>query len=119
MEEPKKSGLATAGLVLGMIGICTSFIPIINHLSFIIGMLAIIFGIIALAKEASKGKTIAAIILGILTIIITISSQKAMSDSRNEFGKDLDKMLSDSTEEVLENKVDVKLMYLPKRVQMN
>ena len=33
MEENKKSGLGTAGLVLGIIGVCTSFIPIINNLS--------------------------------------------------------------------------------------
>ena len=27
----KSSGFATAGLVLGIIGVCTSFIPIINN----------------------------------------------------------------------------------------
>ena len=32
--ENKKSGLATAGLVLGIIGICLSFIPIINNAAF-------------------------------------------------------------------------------------
>lgn len=35
MENTKKSGFATAGIVLGIIGICTSFIPIINNLSFL------------------------------------------------------------------------------------
>ena len=29
--EKQKSGLATAGLVLGIIGICISFIPIVNN----------------------------------------------------------------------------------------
>ena len=47
MEEKKKSGLSTAGLVLGIIGICTSFMPIINNLSFVMGVLAIVFGVIA------------------------------------------------------------------------
>lgn len=43
----EKNGLATAGMVLGIVGVCTSFIPIINNLSFIMGILAIIFGILS------------------------------------------------------------------------
>lgn len=47
MEEKKKSGFATAGLVLGIIGICTSFIPILNNISFILGLIGILFGIVS------------------------------------------------------------------------
>ena len=107
MENTKKSGFATAGLVLGIVGICTSFIPIINNLSFVMGIIAIVFGIIALIKKAGKGKTIAAIILGILTIVITLNAQKDVSDSLNEVSSDLDKMAGNSTEEILANDVDV------------
>lgn len=109
MENTKKSGFATAGLVLGIVGICTSFIPIINNLSFVMGILAIIFGIIALVKKAGKGKTIAAIILGILAIVITLNAQKAVSDSLNQVSADLDKMTGSSTEEILANDADVVL----------
>ena len=56
--ETKKSGFATAGLVLGIIGICLSFIPILNNASFFLGVLAVIFGLISLIKKASKGKAI-------------------------------------------------------------
>lgn len=80
MEKTKKSGLSTAGLVLGIVGLCTSIIPIINNLSFVMGILAFIFGIISLVKGAGKGKNISAIILGILAIVITINMQKAVSD---------------------------------------
>ena len=45
-EEIKKSGFATAGLVLGIIGICTSFIPIVNNLSFVLGLIGILFGVV-------------------------------------------------------------------------
>lgn len=111
MEETKKSGLGTAGLVLGIIGICTSFIPIINNLSFIMGILAVIFGIIALVKHDSKGKTITTIILGVLAIVITLNAQKAVSDSINEamnnFSSDIDTMSGNNTEAVLANSVDV------------
>lgn len=109
MENTKKSGFATAGLVLGIIGICTAFIPIINNLSFFMGIIAIIFGVIAFIKKAGKGKTITAIILGILAITITLNTQKALSDSLNEVSSNLDKMAGNSTEEILANDVDVVL----------
>ena len=109
MEEKKKNGLATAGLVLGIIGICTSFIPVINNVSFILGLIGTMFGIVALIKKASKGQAIAGIILCILTIIITINSQKTLSDSLNTWSQDLDKAAGNSTEEVLKNDVDVQL----------
>ena len=70
--ETKRSGLCTAGLVLGIIGLCTSFIPIINNLSFFLGVLAIIFGLLSI-KKAKKGKLVATILTGILAIAITLS----------------------------------------------
>lgn len=107
--EVKQKGFSTAGLVLGIIGACTSFIPIINNVSFILGILAIVFGIIALAKKSSKGKVIAGIILGILAIVLTLSTQKALSDTIDTASKELNKATGNSTEEVLKNDVDVTL----------
>lgn len=109
MEGTKKSGFATSSLVLGIIGICTSFIPIVNNMSFLLGIIAVIFGIVSLAKKASKGMAIAGIIISILAIMITISSQKALSDGLDAISKDLDKATGNSTEEVLKNDVDVVL----------
>ena len=109
MNENKKSGLATAALVLGIIGICTSFIPIINNVSFVLGLIGSLFSIVALVKKASKGQAIAGIILCILAIIITLNSQKALSDSLNEVSANLDKATGASTEEILANDVNVEL----------
>lgn len=109
MEEKKKSGFATAGLVLGIIGICTSFIPIINNMAFVLALIGILFGIVSLIKQASKGQAIAGIIVCILAIIITINSQKALSESLDTIGKDFDKATGNSTEEVLANDVDVQI----------
>lgn len=97
----KKSGLATAGLVLGIVGICLSFIPILNNASFFLGILALIFGIISLVKKTSKGKSIAAIILGILSIVITLSLQSSWSNALDDLSNDLDNISGDNTEEVL------------------
>ncbi len=109
IDEKRKSGFATASLVLGIIGICTSFIPIINNVSFILGLIAVVFGIVSLIKKASKGMAIAGIIISILAIVITLNSQKALSDGLDAMSKDLDKATGTSTEEVLKNDVDVGL----------
>jgi hypothetical protein len=79
-----KSGLATAGMVLGIIGIVLSFIPIINNFAFVLGILALIFGIVPLVKKRSLGKSITAIVLGALTIIITLVMQAAFSKALDE-----------------------------------
>lgn len=124
MEETKKSGFATAGLVLGIIGVCTSFIPIINNLSFIMGVLAIVFGIVAFLAKARNGKTVACIVLGIITIVMTYYSQKAVADTINdavntfndemdsavsEFNNEMDTMTGENTEEILKNNLEVAL----------
>lgn len=106
-KEIKKNGLATAALVLGIIGICTSFIPVINNLSFVLGILAIIFAIVALIQKSGKAKTIISIILGVLAIVITLSVQKSLSDSLDKISNDLNKATGSSTEEILANDADV------------
>lgn len=107
-DRTKRSGLATAGLVLGIVGISLSFIPILNNASFFLGILAVIFGIITLVKKASKGKAIAALVLGILSIVITLSLQSSWSKSLDETSKKLDDMAGKNTAEVLK-KVDVNI----------
>lgn len=107
-SETQKSSLCTAGLVLGIIGVCTSFIPIINNLSFVLGILAVIFGLVSV-KKASKGKMIATVILGILAIIITLSAQKTVSDSLDALSEDLDTASGENTEQVLANDVEVEI----------
>ena len=107
-SETQKSGLCTAGLVLGIVGVCTSFIPIINNLSFLMGVLAIIFGLVSI-KKASRGKMIATVILGIVAIVITLGTQKAASDALEAVSNSLDTATGSNTEEVLANYVNVEL----------
>ena len=109
VETKNSSGLATAGMVLGIIGVVLSFIPIINNIAFFIGILALIFGISGIVKKAGKGKAIAGIVLGILSIAITLAMQSAVSDSIDETSKELDKITGNSTEEVLKTEVNVTL----------
>ncbi len=106
-EKAKSNGMSKAGLILGIVAMCTCFIPIVNNASFVMGILAAIFGIIGLIKKQKKGKAIAGVVLGILSIIITISLQNSWSKAIDDISKDLDTLTGDNTEEVLKNNVDV------------
>lgn len=113
MEEKKKSGFGTASLVLGIIGICTSFIPIVNNLSAVLGILGIIFGVISLIKKSSKGIAIAGVIISLLAIVITINAQKTLSEAIDNAFNDLNSSMGDltgeNTEEILRNNVEVEI----------
>ena len=103
--ERKRNGCGIASLVLGTIGICTSWIPIINNLSFVMGLIGIIFGIIALTSNAPKGNIIAGIVLCILTILATINIQQSFYSSVNN---ELNTISGYDTEGVLKSGCDVK-----------
>lgn len=105
-EEKKKSGFGTASLVLGIIAISTSFIVIINNMSFVLGIIGAILGIISLIKKASKGKAIWGICLCILAIIITLNLQQSWSNSLDEVSNNL---AGKNTESILQNDVDVEI----------
>ncbi len=109
MKEEKKTGFSVASMVLGIIGICLSFIPIVNNASFILGVLSVIFAIVSLVKKSGKAKAIVGLILGILSVVITLSLQNSWSKSLDDVGKDLDNMTGDNTEEILKKDVDVNI----------
>ena len=109
MKEEKKTGFSVASMVLGIIGICLSFIPIVNNVSFISGVLSVIFAIVSLVKKSGKAKAIVGLILGILSVVITLSLQNSWSKSLDDVGKDLDNMTGDNAEEILKKDVDVNI----------
>lgn len=79
----KKSGLSVASMVLGIIGICFSFIPFVNVISIILGVLAFIFGLIGIITRKSLGQAIAGFILAIITIIIIVNVNKTATETIN------------------------------------
>ena len=58
-------------------------------------------------KKAGKGKAIAGLVLGILSIIITLALQSSWSKAIDDTIKELDKMTGASTEEVLKEDLEV------------
>lgn len=84
MEKLPRSGMAVASLVLGIVGIVTSVLPIINNLSFVMAVLGLVFGIIGIVgvtrgKKSGKGLAIAGVVLSVITVILVLVMQAAFS----------------------------------------
>lgn len=69
---PKKGGMATAALILGIIGVVFAFTPAAG-LGIVLGILALIFGIISLTRgPAKRGVPLTGTILGALALVLGI-----------------------------------------------
>ena len=85
VEQAKgTSGMAIAGLVLGILAAVSSWIPIVNNLSFILGAIGLILSIVgvvgtARGKRAGKGLAIAALVINLVACGIVLAMQSAMS----------------------------------------
>lgn len=85
----KTSGLAIAGLVLGILAAVTSFLPIINNLSAIIAVIGGVLAAISLVgalrgKHSSKGLAIAGVVLAVVSFAVVLATQsmyKSMIDT--------------------------------------
>lgn len=78
------SAMAITGLVIGIIALLTSFIPIVNNISFFLAILAAIFAIVGLVSavrgtRAGKGLAIAALAISIVAGAIVLVTQAAYS----------------------------------------
>lgn len=84
MEKKPTSGLAVAALIMGIIALFSSFVPLLNLLSFPFVLLAIVFGGIGLWQTLSRGKAgkglaIAGLVLGVLALLVTVVMYGAAS----------------------------------------
>lgn len=76
--------MAIAGFVLGIIALLTSFLPIINNLSFVLAILGLIFGIVGMVgiskgKKSGKGLAIAAIVICVVSGAVVLGTQSMYS----------------------------------------
>ena len=86
---PKTSGLAIAGLVLGILAALGSFLPIINNLSFFLALIGLVLAIIALVgalkgKNSSKGMAIAGVVLCVVSCVVVLVTQSAYKAALDE-----------------------------------
>lgn len=107
--DDKRSGLATASMVLGIIAVIGCWVPFLNIFSIIMAVIGLGLGIPALIvylkkKKGSLGKTIAGLVLCLITVIIgismNISAGKAVDNA-------LDELNGDKTQEILQNEIEV------------
>ncbi|GAB3219654.1 hypothetical protein GCM10027447_02910 [Glycomyces halotolerans] len=74
--QKQGNGFGVTALVLGIIALVLGFIPGINLLAFVLAPLAIIFAIVGLVvsgkRNAGKGTSIAGLVTGILSLVVTI-----------------------------------------------
>lgn len=74
--------MAIAGFVLGCVALFTSFIPIVNNLSFVLALLGLIFAIVGLVgvvkgKKSGKGLAIAALAICVVSGAVVLATQSA------------------------------------------
>ncbi len=87
-----KSAAAIVGLVLGIIGLLTSFLPFVNNLSFFLALIGLVFAVVGLVgvlrgKKAGKGMAIASVVVNVLAIAIVMGTQSMYSAAINEATK--------------------------------
>lgn len=106
------SGLAIAGLVLGILAAVTSFLPIINNLSAFIAVIGGILAAIALVgalrgKHGSKGMSIAGVVLAVVSFAVVLATQSMYSkaiDSAVEAAKSGEKPVASSSNDASSKK---------------
>lgn len=76
VEMKGNNGLATAGFVLGLLGLLGSWIPVLNFVGIVLAIVGLILAGIGLSRSrkvnAGKGLAIAGLILGALAIVIAL-----------------------------------------------
>ena len=83
------SGMAIAGLVLGIVAAISSWIPIINNFSFILALIGAVFAVVGVVstmrgKHGGKGLAIAALVVNVIALALVLATQSAMSAAIDE-----------------------------------
>jgi hypothetical protein len=101
-QPARSNGLATAGLVLGIIAVVFSFIPLVNVIVWPLAILGLIFGAIGLAKSGKIGKGKGASITALVTSLVSVvmfflmnavfftAVDEAVKETQNELDKSYD-----------------------------
>ena len=75
-----KSAMGIAGFVIGLVALCTSFLPIINNFSAILAVIGFIFAVIGFVAcvrgtKEGKGLAIAGLIICIVSVVVVLATQ--------------------------------------------
>ncbi len=83
------SGMAIAGLVVGILALVSSWVPIINNFSFVLALIGAILAIVGVVstvrgKKAGRGLAIAALVVNVVAIVVVLATQSAYSNAIDE-----------------------------------
>lgn len=84
-EQPQgKSAMGIAGFVIGLVALCTSFLPIINNFSAILAVLGLIFSVVGIVacvrgSRSGKGLAIAGVVICIVSFAVVLGTQSMYS----------------------------------------
>lgn len=111
-----RSGLAIAALVLGIVAAATSFMPIINNISFFIALIGLVLAIVAMVgirkgKNSGKGIAIAGLVLSIVAGVMVLGTQAfysaVLDEAMDQSTQQLNKMTGDVTDDILGVDVEI------------
>lgn len=88
-DKRSTSGMAIAGLVLGIIAVVSSWVPIVNNLSFVIGLIGLVLAVVGVVsvirgKRSGKGLAIAAVVVNVVALAVVLATQSAYSNALDE-----------------------------------
>jgi hypothetical protein len=91
-----RTGLSTAALVLGIVGVWVGLIPLLGIIALPLGVLAVIFGIIGIRRKARKGLAIAGLATGAVAIVFAIIGLAIVNKATNALSNCFDALSKDA-----------------------
>lgn len=88
-QQAPRSVAAIVALVLGVIALISSWVPIINNLSFIFALVGVVFAVVSLVgtlrgKKSGRGLAIASVVVNVAAVAIVLATQSAYSAAIDE-----------------------------------
>lgn len=113
-QPQKGKGFALTALALGIFGSCFGLIPILGIVAFPLAVVGLVLGVIAIAGASKgvrtgKGMAIVGTILCVLALVLATIGIVIVDKAFKDLGHSVNDMTGQSTEEVLQNDLDVQL----------
>ncbi len=88
-QQAPRSVTAIVALVLGVIALSSSWVPIINNLSFVFALVGVVFAVVGLVgtlrgKKSGRGLAIASTVVNVVAVAIVLATQSAYSAAIDE-----------------------------------
>lgn len=88
-QQAPRSVAAIVALVLGVIALISSWVPIINNLSFVFALVGVAFVVVGLVgtlrgKKSGRGLAIASAVVNVAAVAIVLATQSAYSAAIDE-----------------------------------